>query len=178
MNARLKFTLKAWPAVFLAAVTLSFATQAVASLFGIDLPDQAQVEFVKRYAGWNLAFAFIVAQVVAIVPAFEEVLFRFLLWKAPLAVFGLWRGGPRAPRVALAAVMAALFSFAHYIDYTKAFSTRALAFTGWNSAFLALFFFALAQCWIYRRTGALWCALLNHALFNLANLVFLFILPE
>lgn len=176
MNSRLKFTLKAWPAVFLIAVTLSYATQAVASLFGVDLPDQAQVEFVKRYAGWNMTFAFIVVQIVVIVPAFEEALFRFLLWKAPLAAAGLWRAAA-APRAALAAVVSAVFSFAHYIDYTKAVSTRALAFTGWNSAFLALFFFALAQCWIYRRTGALWCALLNHALFNLTNLALLFILP-
>ena len=96
----------------------------------------------------------------------------------PKETYSLVAGGAAAPRVALAAVVSALFSFAHYIDYAKTVSTRALAFTGWNSAFLALFFFALAQCWIYRRTGALWCALLNHALFNLTNLALLFILPE
>lgn len=178
MNSRLKFTLKAWPAVFLIAVTLSFGTQGVAKLFGIDLPDQAQVELVKRYAGWNLTFAFIVAQVVIIVPVFEEVLFRFLLWKVPLAVAGKWRGAAAVPRIVLAAIVSVVFSFAHYVDYAKVASTHALAFTGWNSAFLALFFVGVAQCWIYRRTGALWCAMLNHMLFNVTNLVLLFILPE
>ena len=35
-----------------------------------------------------------------------------------------------------------------------------------------------AQCWLYKKTGRLWCPVLNHALFNLTNLILLFILPE
>ena len=46
-----------------------------------------------------------------------------------------------------------------------------------NNAFVALFFFGMAQCWLYNKTGKLWTALLNHALFNLTNLILIFILP-
>ena len=168
---RLKFTLKAWPVVAAATIGLCFLTQLVAKLFGVELPDQAQVEFVRRYAGWNLTFAFIVAQIVVIVPAFEEVLFRWLLWRLPAG----GRSGTRGIVVAIAS--SALFSFAHYVDYQAFFSSRTFALTGWNSAFLALFLFGLAQCWLYRRTGRLWCPMLNHALFNLTNLALLFAIP-
>ena len=174
--SRLTATLMAWPAVFFAAVTLSFVTGAVAKLFGVELPDQAQVEFVKRYAGWNMTFAFIVAQVVVIVPAIEEVLFRFLLWKMPLCIARRWRGTWRAPML-LAIPVAALFSFAHYIDFTRVASEHSFALIELNNAFLALFFFGLAQCWLYRKTDRLWCTILNHGLFNLTNLVLLFLLP-
>ena len=74
--------------------------------------------------------------------------------------------GRDAP-VALAIGSSILFSAAHYI---------AQPFP--DSAFLALFFFGLAQCWLYKKTNRLWCAILNHGLFNLTNLVLLFILPE
>ena len=168
---RLKFTLKAWPVVAAATIGLSFITQLVAKLFGVDLPDQAQVEFVRRYAGWNLTFAFIVAQVVVILPVFEEVLFRWLMWRLPAG----GRPGPRGVSAAVAS--SAIFSFAHYVDYQALFSSRTFALTGWNSAFLALFLFGLAQCWLYRRTGRIWCPMLNHMLFNLTNLVLLFLLP-
>ena len=47
-----------------------------------------------------------------------------------------------------------------------------------DAAFLALFFFGLAQCWLYRKTDHIWCAILNHGLFNLTNLVLLFLLPQ
>ena len=161
MNGRLRTTLKAWPAIFMIAVALSFLTQQVAKLFGIDLPDQAQIEFVKRYAGWNLTFAFIVVQVVLLLPAIEEVVFRWLIWRLPTGFARIGRFS-----VPLAVLASAVFSAVHYI---------AQPFP--DSAFIALFFFGLAQCWLYRRTGRLWCAILNHALFNLTNLALLFVLP-
>jgi len=169
--SNLKFTLKAWPVVAVATIGLSFLTQLAAKLFGVDLPDQAQVEFVRRYAGWNLTFAFIVAQVVLLVPVLEETLFRWLLWRLPTG----GRPGSRGVQVAIAS--SALFSFAHYVDYQALVSGRTFALTGWNSAFLALFLFGIAQCWLYRRTGRLWCPMLNHMLFNLTNLVLLFLVP-
>lgn len=179
MNERMKTTLRAWPVITAATIGLCFATQTVAKLFGIDLPDQDQVEFVRRYAGWNLTFAFIVMQVAVLVPVIEELLFRCALWKAPLMAFGHWDKGGQAPRAALAVAVSALFSFAHYVDYPMlAASPSKFALTGWNCAFIALFFFGLAQCWLYRRGGALWCAMLNHMLFNLTNLVLLLALPR
>jgi len=62
---------------------------------------------------------------------------------------------------------AVLFSAAHYIFQPFP-----------DAAFVALAFFGLAQCWLYRKTDRLWCPMLNHALFNLTNLVLLFIIPE
>ena len=62
---------------------------------------------------------------------------------------------------------AALFSAAHYLQFPFP-----------DDAFLALFFFGLAQCWLYTKTDRLWCAMLNHGLFNLTNLILLFLLPE
>ena len=169
---RLKFTLKAWPVIAAATIGLCFLTQAAAKLFGVDLPDQAQVEFVRRHAGWNLAFAFIVAQVAVLVPVLEEALFRWLMWRLPAALAG------GAAAVPAAVASSALFSFAHYVDYAALVSRRTFALTGWNSAFLALFFFGLAQCRLYRKTGRIWCPMLNHALFNLTNLILMFVVPE
>ena len=31
---------------------------------------------------------------------------------------------------------------------------------------------------LYEKTGRLWCAMLNHGLFNLANLILLFLIPQ
>ena len=38
-----------------------------------------------------------------------------------------------------------------------------------NSATFPLFFMALAWCWLYRRTGKIWCTMLSHSLFNIVN---------
>jgi hypothetical protein len=47
MNDKLKFALKAWPVIAAATIGLCFLTQGVAKLFGIDLPDQHQVEALR-----------------------------------------------------------------------------------------------------------------------------------
>lgn len=172
----LKLTLKAWPVIALATIGLCYLTQTVAKWFGIELPDQANIEIVKRYAGWNWNFAFLCAQVIILMPAIEELIFRYLLFKLPtgkLAKFRRFTDSPGSliakPSItkSIAVFSSILFSAAHYLAQP------------WpDAAFLALFFFGLAQCWLYRKTGHLWCAILNHALFNLTNLVLLFVLPE
>lgn len=153
----LKFTLKVWPVVTAVTIGLCYLTQFIAKLFGIDLPDQANIALVRSLAGWNLKFILVSAQVVLLMPILEEVVFRWLFWRAPR---------PGRPLLA-AALSAALFAAAHYICQP------------WpDAAFLALFFFGLAQCWLYAKTNHLWCAMLNHALFNLTNFVLLLIIPE
>ena len=149
----IRFTLKAWPVIAAATIGLCYLTQTVAKGFGIDLPDQANIEIVKRSAGWNWAFVFLCFQVLVIMPAIEETIFRLpTKW-----LRAKW----------MAVLSSALFAAAHYI------------FQPWpDAAFIALFFFGLAQCWLYRKTAAIWYPMLNHALFNLTNLVLLFILPE
>lgn len=165
-GAKLRFVLRAWPCVFVLTVALSFLTQWVGGLLGFDFPEQPSLDLVRRCAGWNWQFLFLLAQVLILAPVLEEAFFRGVLFKVP--VFGL-RGVGSARQIVLsfAVLSSVLFSAAHYL--LAPFP---------DNAFLALFFFGLAQCWIYRRTDAIWCAMLNHVLFNATNLVLLFILPE
>ena len=180
----LRLTLKAWPVIALATIGLCYLTQTVAKGFGIELPDQANIELVKRYAGWNWNFVFLCLQIIVLLPALEELIFRYCLFRLPIKVGCALRAhrnqnkAETAPSgdcgeagvLALpltAAGSSILFSAAHYLAQP------------WpDAAFIALFFFGLAQCWLYKKTDRLWCAILNHGLFNLTNLVLLFILPE
>lgn len=176
----LRLTLRAWPVITAVTIGLCYLTQTVAKWFGIELPDQKNIEIVRKIAGLNWQFAFLCVQVLVVMPALEELIFRGLLFKLPTrgkdarretsdASEGLetkdTRPGSRA--IVCAVVSSALFSAAHYLAQP------------WpDAAFLALFFFGLAQCWLYRKTDRIWCVMLNHGLFNLTNLVLLFILPE
>ena len=160
------FTLKFWPVVTGATIGLCYLTQLVAKWFGITLTEQDNLELVRQAAGWNWNFVLLCAQILLIMPALEELFFRGLLFKLPAKALNV---------LAVAVVSSALFSFAHYPDYlhlNAGFALRPL-----DNAFLALFFFGLAQCRIYCKTGRIWCAMLNHALFNLTNLILLFLLP-
>ena len=177
-------TMKSWPIIAIATISLCYLTQTVAKWFGIELPDQANIEIVKRYAGWNRTFALLCLQIIVLLPALEELIFRYCLFRLPIKVgraLRARRNQNKAVTVPLgdcgeagvlalplaAAISSLLFSAAHYI------------FQPWpDAAFIALFFFGLAQCWLYKKTAHLWCAILNHGLFNLTNLVLLFILPE
>ena len=72
----LKTTLKSWPIIAIATISLCYLTQTVAKWFGIELPDQANIELVKRYAGWNKTFILLCVQVLVLMPAIEELIFR------------------------------------------------------------------------------------------------------
>ena len=180
MNAKLKTTLRAWPLIAAATIGLCFLTQAIAKLFDVDLPDQQNVEVVRQWllhafdSTKNLATcAFLLVQVLLLLPAVEEFIFRWLLFMLPMRIVAKKTGRstpdyrkPGTLGYSLAAISSALFSAAHYI---------AQPFP--DAAFIALFFFGLAQCWLYNRTERIWCSMLNHFLFNLTNLLLLFILP-
>ena len=177
-------TMKSWPIIAIATISLCYLTQTVAKWFGIELPDQQNIEIVKRYLGWNRTFALLCLQIIVLLPAVEELIFRYCLFRLPIKAGRALRARRKqnnavtvplgdcgeAGVLALpltAAISSLLFSAAHYIAQP------------WpDAAFIALFFFGLAQCWLYKKTGRLWCAILNHGLFNLTNLVLLFILPE
>ena len=177
MNENLKTTLKAWPLIAAATIGLCFLTQGVAKLFGIDLPDQQNIDLVREWlfhafdSAKNFATcAFLLAQVLVLLPAVEEVIFRWMLFMLPTRLAS--RNRQPAPfyrwlSVGVATASSALFSAAHYM---------AQPFP--DTAFVALFFFGLAQCWLYKRTERIWCAMLNHALFNLTNLVLIFVIPQ
>lgn len=182
MNKNVKTTLKAWQAITAVTLGLSFLTQGVAKLFGIDLPEQMQVTIVRA----NLLHAFddmdtflyavkLLLNVLIIYPALEEVIFRWAGWRLPVRM--LFKGKPAATWM-LAAVSAAVFSMVHNIDFAALKSEGEFKWIPMSSAFVALFFFGLAQCWLYRKTDRIWCPMLNHFLFNLTNLALLFVLPQ
>ena len=180
MNDRLKTTLQAWPVIAAAAIGLCFLTQGVAKLFGIELPDQHQVEAVRYMFAhaFDSAQSFAVLclgllQVLIMMPVIEEFIFRWFLVRMPARRLGL---DTKTATVPLVVFSSSLFSFAHYIDYVSIINGRGFALTGWNPAFIALFFFGLAQCWLYRKTDRIWCPMLNHCLFNLTNLVLLLLM--
>ena len=79
----LHLTFKAWPVIAAATIGLCYLTQTVAGWMGITLPDQANIEIVRRYAGWNRTFLFLCAQILVLLPALEELIFRYLLFRLP-----------------------------------------------------------------------------------------------
>ena len=162
----LKLTLKAWPVIAIATIGLCYLTQMVAGWFGITLPDQQNIDIVRKHAGWNWVFAFLCAQILVLMPAAEELIFRGLLFKLPATKIPL-PGNQTARVIGFAVLSSVLFSAAHYI---------AQPFP--DAAFIALFYFGIAQCWLYRKSGYIWCSMLNHALFNLTNLILLFLIPQ
>ena len=175
-EAPYSFTLKAWPVIALATIGLCYLTQTVAGWFGVTLPDQQNIEVVRRCLTQAFASskhfgvaAFLVLQVVVLLPAVEELVFRGLLFRLPQWA---WRKGfdyfsIRPFDYSIILFSSLLFSAAHYLAQP------------WpDAAFLALFFFGVVQCGLYQKTGRIVCAMLNHALFNLTNLVLLFVLPE
>ena len=180
----LRLTIKAWPVIALATIGLCYLTQTVAGWFGIDLKEQETVRIMRdmgfytwrtfRDSGFVELFRHEASQkfliniplVLLLAPIFEEAFFRGLLTRLTAGKdFVAEHIGRRT--VVCAILSSILFSLAHYLQMPNK-----------NNAFIALFFFGLAQCWLYKKTDRLWCAMLNHGLFNLTNLVLLFVLPE
>ena len=103
-EAPYSFTFKAWPVVALATIGLCYLTQTVAGWFGISLPDQQNIEIVRRCLTQAFASAkhfgvaaFLVLQVVVLLPVAEELVFRGLLFRLPQRA---WRkvGGRKGER--------------------------------------------------------------------------------
>lgn len=160
----LKTTLRFWVAVFLVASVICWATGAAAQIFGIELKDQNALALVKNARGWRLVW--LISFVLFIAPLWEEFAFRFVLFKCPLWL--LRRFKLRMSWKIPAVVSSVLFVAMHYGPINP--------FP--DNAFIALFAFAFAQCMLYVRTSRIWYPILHHSLFNMTNLIFLFILPE
>lgn len=157
----LKLTLKAWPVIAFATIGLCFLTDMAAKLCGIKLPPQPSLEAMLNSKGWTLCANLSLVLVAA--PVLEELIFRGLIYRLPRWLL------PKAD-VFWAVLSSVLFTSAHYIQ---------MPFP--DNAFIALMFFGMAQCWLYRQAGGwrgIWCPMLNHLLFNATNLVLLLIFPE
>ena len=158
MKGKFKLTLVTTLAALVGAVAMC---QVCEWLF--KLPEQNQVEVMRALAGWTWKFAAVVVGVVILSPVFEELVFRFptRFVKHP----------------AFAVVISAFFSFCHYVNWQALYIKLSGAETSMpmlmplSNAFLALFGLGLAWCWLYRKTGCLWCTMLSHSLFNIVNLI-------
>lgn len=158
-KSKLKLTLLAAPVAFLGAVVLCGICQ-----YLFHLPEQDNLGLVRLYAGFNWTFVILCAQILFLMPAIEEVIFRL-----PTR----WIKHP-----AFAVGTSIAFVFAHYPDWALLAQKHEFVIRPLDNAFLGLFFFALVQCWLYRRTKAIWCPMLNHSIFNATNLILLFVLPK
>ena len=136
------------------SISACCATATIAHYFGITLEPQESIIQVQKIIGWNMKFFGVIGMVVVIAPIIEEFIFRYLLWKLPDAR-NFWIGTLPSSLI---------FVAAHYVEMK------------WpNDAFVGLFVFAVAQCWLYHKTQRLIYPILNHALFNLTNIIMLII---
>ena len=119
------------------------------SKLGWPPADQRAVElFVRARSGWQRAYFALFA--VVLVPVAEEFIFRGALYP-----FFKQLGWPRLSLVGVSL----LFALIHLSA----------------PAFVPLFVLALAFTWLYEKTDCLLAPVVAHSLFNLANLVFLFL---
>lgn len=172
-ESRLKLTVLTTVAAFFAAI-------AVCQVFEwLGFPEQDQVKIIKRMAGWNPEFILTVVQILFVMPPLEEFLFRYLLFRLPSRLVSA--EDPAGffvfnPSFLIAVISSAVFSFAHYVDYHRLFTGHGFGVLSVSNAFLALFMLGFVWCWLYRRTGRIWCNMLSHSLFNTINLVLALVL--
>ena len=166
VKSRILLAFKAWPLVFGAIVAICWLTTFVSEWLGHPLPQQQSLDAIRNMHGMRLAQC--IAIVVFVAPLVEEAIFRFGLFAFPLWIARRFAGErvPRAVPIIVMAVSSVLFTMAHYRSGVPL-----------NNAFVALFFFGIAQCVLCRRSGGILSTFVNHALFNATNLVFLFALP-
>ena len=163
MKRELKFTLKAWPVITITTLGICVLTQLVAEGFGIELKEQQNIALVRKMFvhaldGWRNfgAAALNISLILAIMPALEEFVFRYLLFRLPAGKTAGMR------HWTVLTVSSAIFSSAHYV--MQPFP---------DNAFVALAWFGAMQCLLYSKTGSLKYAVLNHSLFNLTSLCLL-----
>lgn len=159
----LKLTLTAWPITAIAVVGLATLTKYVFEWCGHPLPEQDQIGLAKdilmnTFTSWKhfVASTVILLETLVLAPILEELIFRFptRFFKHKI-VFG-----------GAAALFAAAFSAAHYLNIPYLIKTGRFDWLPLSDAFLALFVFALIQTWLYRKTKTIGAPMLNHALFN------------
>ncbi len=179
MKKKFLFLLKAWPVVFLTLAALSFLTEKVAGLLGYTLAEQEALEHVYHMLvdGSWAERGKILFLVLILAPIGEELIFRFVGWRLPQLILK-WIHSKKfhiVLAILLALVSSAAFMSVHYLQVDRYFNSLWLTTKPLDNAFVALFFFGLAQCFIYFKTKAILFPMLHHFLFNLANLVFLLI---
>lgn len=141
--------------ITLGTLMVSLLCSAVAEACGLELPKQQLVLMLQPGFFPDYVRAAIAAFALFEAPLLEEGIFRRFLFRNLLKKDGggFWLA---------ASISGALFALAHFNKLT----------------FLPLWFFGLAMAWAYHRTGRLIVPMMIHFLFNLTNLLLIFIFPE
>ncbi len=149
-------------AIAIAAIAMFLVVTPLASILETVLhfktPEQAIAMF-TRTGGWaKIAFAFFG---IVVAPAFEEAVFRLVLFNAMRRWWGFWPG---------AIVSSALFGLAH-------------AQPPVTPAMFACISFPLAVggiilCMVYAKTNNAWASMITHGAFNAFSLILLLLFPQ
>ena len=148
--------------VLLGTVLMFVLVTPLASLLQTLLHFKTPEEAIAVYthaAGWQkAAFAFFG---ILVAPAFEEALFRIVLFNAMRKWWGFW---------ASAIVSSVLFGLAHaQPPFTAAM---------WASITFPLMAAGFILCWVYARTNNAWASFLTHGAFNGLTFILLLVNPS
>ena len=159
----MKFAIKWFPPIALAALALSWISGQIAAALGFDPPPQDLVRILTNpTTPWPVkAKVGVVAVVVC--PVIEEFVFRLGLHK------WLLRRLFRLRFAAAAAISAAVFAAAHCM--TGGIGTLLVTLA-------PLAFLGVAFAWVYERTDRLYASIAEHALFNLLNFALCLLFPQ
>lgn len=148
--------------IALAAVLMFVIVTPLASvlqtLLHFKTPEEAIALFTKT-AGWRkVAFAFFG---IVVAPAFEEALFRLVLFNVMRRWWGFWPG---------AIVSSIFFGLAH--------SQQPFTPAMFASIALPLAVGGLVLCWVYAKTNNAWSSFITHGSFNAFSLILLALFPQ
>lgn len=148
--------------IVLAAILMFVIVTPLATLIQNALhfktPEQAIAMF-SRTSGWQRVLFVFFGAVLA--PAFEEAVFRLVLFNAMRKWWGFWPG---------AIVSSILFGLAH--------AQPPFTLAMWASITLPLAVGGLILCGVYAKTNNAWASPITHGLFNGFSLVLLALFPQ
>lgn len=158
----------AWAIVWRAAIAMALWT-CVAYVLGLVLPPvhQDTTDWISKLSGGNLYLIFMFNA--TLVPVFEEIIFRGLVFQTLRTTFHEWMNNSRGANIAdmpgrWVVDTPARADFAAVVCSAAVFALEHMQFN--PSTLLMLF---LAGCWlaeVFRRTGTLWTSILVHGYIN------------
>jgi membrane protease YdiL (CAAX protease family) len=145
-------------AIVLMFVVVTPLASAMESLLHFKTPEEAIAVFTKT-SGWRrVVFAFFG---IVLAPAFEESVFRLVLFNAMRQWWGFW------PAAIFSSI---LFGLAHA---QPPFTTAMLL-----SISFPLMVGGIILCWVYAKTNNAWSSMITHGGFNALSLILLILFPQ
>jgi membrane protease YdiL (CAAX protease family) len=148
--------------VVLMFVLVSLLSSGISTLLHYK-SQEAAIAMYEHATGWQrAAFAFFG---ILVAPAFEEGVFRYVLFNAMRHWWGVWAG---------AAISSILFGLAHLQpDAHNHFTGPMFA-----SITLPLAVGGLVLCWVYAKTNNAWASYITHGTFNGITFILLSVAPQ